>query len=159
MLNSTYILYGYLNLFPGLTGFLYPVFKKHTTLYLADGNIYYIHSFHPLKPDYKQSVVPLPYTRTMQYIEWKYRFRTLYPHIYQKENGEICIGDAKQLYTQLIAYHPSNPVLQKELDDFLHESQTFIAFHKTIMKKSSRKMLRYGNYVKNCKELNKQYED
>ena len=37
-----YNLYGYLNLFPGLSGFLYPVFQKNGTLYLADGDIHHI---------------------------------------------------------------------------------------------------------------------
>ena len=47
-----YKLFGYLNLFPGLSGFLYPVFLNNGSLYLANGNIRYIYSFSPLKTNY-----------------------------------------------------------------------------------------------------------
>lgn len=44
-----YKLFGYLNLFPGLPGFLYPVFLNNGSFYLANGNIRYIYSFFHLK--------------------------------------------------------------------------------------------------------------
>lgn len=111
-----YNLYGYLNLFPGLSGFLYPVFQKNGTLYLADGDIHHIFSFHPLKPDYITSINPLAsYTNTL------YCAGCHYPHIYQKENGQLYIGSEKQLFDQLRGYQLTNPVLQEELDDFLSE--------------------------------------
>lgn len=111
-----YNLYGYLNLFPGLSGFLYPVFQKNGTLYLADGDIHHIFSFHPLKPDYITSINPLAsYTNTL------YCAGCHYPHIYQKENGQLYIGSEKQLFHQLRGYQLTNPVLQEELDDFLSE--------------------------------------
>lgn len=114
-MNSTYKLFGYLNLFPGLSGFLYPVFLKDGLLYLADGNIRYIYSFHPLKTDY------VNYIQTFSCSTRNYCIGNHYPHIYQKENGEILFGHDHALYNQLKDYHVENPVLQKELTDFFQE--------------------------------------
>ncbi|RGF85843.1 hypothetical protein DXA65_07850 [Ruminococcus sp. OF03-6AA] len=57
-----YKLFGYLNLFPGLSGFLYPVFLNNGSLYLANGNIRYIYSFSPLKTNYIPFVEKFPCT-------------------------------------------------------------------------------------------------
>lgn len=71
-----YKLFGYLNLFPGLSGFLYPVFLNNGSLYLANGNIRYIYSFSTLKADYIPFVEKFPCT-TESYCPGNH-----YPHIY-----------------------------------------------------------------------------
>ena len=50
-MDVIYELFGYLNLFPEVPGFMYPVFYKDGSFYLADGDILYIKSFHPLKAE------------------------------------------------------------------------------------------------------------
>ena len=120
-MESIYELYGYLNLFPGLSGFLYPVFRKDGQSYLADGNIRYIRSFHLLKLEYINNVTHLSSFNTTSCFDILYQLGSPYPHIYQKESGEIYIGSGNYLYKQLLDYQLSNPILQQELNDFLQE--------------------------------------
>lgn len=120
-MESIYELFGYLNLFPGLSGFQYPVFHKDGLLYLADGNIRYIRSFHLLKPEYINVITPISSFNTASCFNILYQIGSHYPHIYQKESGEIYIGSDNHLYKQLQDYQLTNPILQQELNNFLQE--------------------------------------
>mgnify|MGYP000404637498 FL=1 len=133
-----YKLFGYLNLFSGLPGFLYPVFLNNGSFYLANGNIRYIYSFFPLKADYIQSVKKFSCT-TESYCPGNH-----YPHIYQKENGEILFGTENFLYRKLKKYHAGNPVLQKELEDFFQEVELL---------RSPRLLLRYRMVKNSCNQM------
>ena len=138
-----YKLFGYLNLFPGLSGFLYPVFLNNGSLYLANGNIRYIYSFSPLKTDYIPFVEKFPCT-TESYCPGNH-----YPHVYQKENGEILFGTENFLYRKLKRYHVNNPVMQKELEDFFQEVKLL---------RSPRPLLRY-RMVKSIYDQNLLWND
>ena len=120
-MDVIYELFGYLNLFPEVPGFMYPVFYKDGSFYLADGDILYIKSFHPLKAEYISIVAPISKFSTASYFNIIYSIGSFYPHIYQKESGEIYIGSGTYLYKQLLNYQLNDLILQNELNDFLQE--------------------------------------
>lgn len=110
-MDVIYELFGYLNLFPEVPGFMYPVFYKDGSFYLADGDILYIKSFHPLKAEYISIVTPISKFSTASYFNIIYSIGSFYPHIYQKESGEIYIGSGTYLYKQFLNYQLNDLIL------------------------------------------------
>lgn len=109
-----YKLYGYLDLFPGLAGFLVPVFLRDQEYCLVDGNGRSIEHFFPVKPSAVKGICPFQRLGLREYCVGGKQV-----YIYRKADGQILIGDWERLYHKLYDYRLENKYLQRELEDFL----------------------------------------